>query len=225
MEWFTEISAVLGLITGLFLLFGLILMVTAMARLRHRRLFSAGGRCLCSLTLLALGLAVAALGLNMHTYQRLTHEREVAEIEFSQIAPQSYRARIHYPDSGRYEELDLQGDAWQIDARMLKWQGPAILAGLDSRYRLERISGRYDDIEAERGRPRSVHQLSNNPGLDLWSLSRRYQDWLPWLDAHYGSATYVPMRDGAVYRISVSQTGLIARAGNASANQALDNWY
>ncbi len=225
MEWITQIPAGMGLAAAAFLLIGLVLSFTAVARLRRRRVLAAGGHSLFSITLLAVGLALAAMGLNLHTYQRLTHERDVAEVEFTQLGPQSFSVRIHYPDAGRYDELQLQGDAWQIDARMLKWRGPAILAGLDSGYRLERISGRYEDIEAERNRPRSVHQLSENPGLDLWSLTRRYERWLPWVDARYGYATYVPMRDGAVYRVSVSQSGLIARAGNTSASQALDNWY
>jgi len=181
--------------------------------------------CRTTLSALVLGLLLAAGGLNLHTYQRLADEREVAEIDFEQLGPQLYRARIHYPDRGRYTEFRLQGDAWQIDARVLKWKGPAVLAGLDSGYRLERISGRYEDIGAERSRPRSVHALSENPGLDLWELSRRYERWLPWVDARYGSATYLPMRDGARYRVSISQTGLLARAVNASADAAIDDWY
>ena len=225
MDLITEIPASMGLMAGLLVLFGVIFFITAGARLRRRRVFAAGGHGLFSVTLLALGLALAAIGLNLHTYQRLTSEREVAEIEFSQLGPQTFSARIHYPGSDRYEELRLQGDAWQIDARVLKWKGPAILAGLDSGYRLERISGRYEAIEAERSRPRSVHQLSQNPGLDLWSLSRQYQRWLPWVDARYGSATYLPRHDGAVYQVNISQTGLVARATNTNAREAIDNWY
>jgi len=225
MELITQIPAAMGLAAVLLILIGLAFLVTACIRLRRLRLLAAGGHGLFSIALLALGLALAATGFNLHTYQRLTDEREVAEIEFSQLGPQFFSARIHYPDSGRYEQIELQGDAWQMDARVLKWEGPAVFAGLDSGYRLERISGRYEDVDAERSRPRSVHQLSDNPGLDLWALTRRHERWLPWVDARYGSATYVPMRDGAAYRVSISQTGLVARAVNTSAREAIDNWY
>ena len=225
MDLITQIPASVGLVAGLLVLFGVIFLITAATRLRRRRVFAAGGHGLASIILLTLGLAMTAIGLNLHTYQRLTSEREIAEIEFTQLGPQFFNARIHYPDSGRYDDMRLQGDAWQIDARVLKWEGPAVLAGLDSGYRLERISGRYEAIEAERSRPRSVHQLTRNPGLDLWSLSRRYEQWLPWVDARYGSAAYLPMRDGAVYQVNISQTGLVARAVNTNAQQAIDNWY
>lgn len=225
MELITQIPAGLGLIATLLALLGVLFFITACIRLRRLRLFAAGGHGLCCITLLALGLALAAAGLNLHTYQRLTHERDVAEIEFQQLGPRHFRARIHYPDSTRYQEVELNGDAWQIDARILKWTGPALLAGLDSGYRLERISGRYENIEAERSQPRSAHQLATNPGLDIWSLSREYERWLPWVDARYGSATYLPMQDGAVYQVTMTQTGLMARPLNERGRQAIKRWF
>ena len=67
----------------------------------------------------------------------------------------------------------LAGDEWQLDARVLKWKGWANLLGLDAQYRLERVSGRYRDIEQERNDERTVYALSENPGVDLWTLSTR----------------------------------------------------
>lgn len=204
---------------------GILFFIVACRRVRGRRWLGAGGHGLCSACLLAIALALTAIGFNLHTYQRLTHEQDVAEIRFQQLGPNLYNASIYYPEQNRYQEFQLYGDAWQIDARVLKWQGPALLAGLDAGYRLERISGRYDDIEQERNKRRSVYALSDNPGMDLWSLARRYERWLPWLDARYGSATYLPMRDDARYNISLTQTGLIARAANDAGQQAIDAWH
>jgi hypothetical protein len=114
----------------------------------------------------------------------------------------------------------LYGDDWQLDARVLKWKGWANLLGLDAQYRLERISGRYRDIEQERRDERTVYALSQNPGLDLWELSNRYRRWLPFVDAMYGSATYLPMAETARYEVKMTQTGLIARPMNAAAESA-----
>lgn len=225
MDIITQIPGSIGIGSAVLLLLGLLFFIIACTRLRRRRWLGAGGHGLFSITLLAIAMALAAVGFNLHTYQRLTHERDVAEISFRQLAPQRFQVRIHYPDMERYQELQLSGDAWQIDARVLKWRGPALLAGLDSGYRLERISGRYENIEAERNQTRSVHALSENPGVDLWSLTRRFERWLPWLDADYGSATYLPMRDEARYRISMTQSGLIARASNTAGQQAIDTWH
>lgn len=225
MEWITQFSPVMGFVALLFMVTGLAFLFTAIARLRRRRVFAAGGHSLFSAVLLALGVALVAVGVNLHTYQRFTGEREIAIITFQQREPRTYQARIEFKDNGRIENVLLQGDAWQMDARILKWRGPAILAGMDTQYRLERVSGRYDDIDTERTHPSSVHALAENPGLDLWRWTQRYERWLPWIDARYGSATYLPMQDGASYQISMTQTGLVARPLNETGRQAIDTWH
>jgi hypothetical protein len=121
--------------------------------------------------------------------------------------------------SGDVETYVLNGDEWQLDARVLKWRGVANLLGLDARYRLERLGGRYVEIEQERTGPRSVYALGAPPALDLWLLARAYPRWLPFVDAVYGSATYLPMADGARFQVTISQTGW-SRAGNDAAQAA-----
>jgi hypothetical protein len=55
-------------------------------------------------------------------------------------------------------------------------------------------------------------------------IARRYARWMPWVDALYGSATYMPMVDGASYTVSVSSTGLLARPSNDIASKAVGEW-
>ena len=43
--------------------------------------------------------------------------------------------------------LTLRGDEWQMDARVVNWKPPATLLGLDPIYQLDRLSGRYSDID------------------------------------------------------------------------------
>ena len=180
-------------------------------------------RTLGAVSLLAL-LALAGLGvavaLNLRTYARLTHEEPVAELSFEARAPQRYRATLTTVPDLQKRSFELAGDDWQLDARVLKWRGWATLLGLDARYRLERVSGRYRDIEQERTAPRSVYALGEEPTFDLWSLASQYPDWLPFVDAVYGSATYLPMAEGATYEVSLTQSGLIARPQNAAARAA-----
>ena len=68
---------------------------------------------------------------------------------------------------------------------------------------------------------RTVYALSENPGVDLWTLSIEYPRWLPFVDAVYGSATYLPMADGARYEVSITQSGLIARPLNEQRRRRL----
>jgi len=130
---------------------------------------------------------------------------------------------VVYP-TGLKQQFELRGDEWQMDARLLKWQAPVNVLGFDSAYRLERLSGRYTDIVNERAAPRTVHALQVPAQLDAWELARRYKEWLPWIDALYGSATFVPMADGALFEVKVTQSGLVARPLNQAARQAVGSW-
>ena len=214
-------SDALALILGLF---GLTLLVLACQRLLRGRLLTAGGTALLGIALLAIGGVLFIAALNLHTYARLTYEQPVAELVFERASPQHYRVTLTEVPSGEMQTLVLAGDEWQLDARVLKWRGWANVLGLNAQYRLERLSGRYRDIEQERHDQRTVYELSENPGADIWQLRQRYPKWFTFVDAIYGSATYMPMADGARYEVSMTQTGLVARAVNETARTAVGSW-
>src|SRR5512145_2269340 len=174
-------------------LFGLLLLALACQRLFRARLVAAAGSGLMGALLLAGAALFFVISLNLHTYNRLTYEQPVAEIVFEARGPQHYRATLAQMPSGELQMFMLAGDEWQLDARVLKWKGWANLLGLDAQYRLERVAGRYRDLQQERRKERTVYGLSENPGVDLWKLSTDYPQWLPFVDAVYGSATYLPM--------------------------------
>ncbi len=205
-------------------LFGLLLLALACQRLFRARVLAAAGSATAGALLLAVAALLFVVSLNLHTYARLTHEQAVAEIVFEARGPQRYRATLSQAQNGQMQTFMLSGDEWQLDARVLKWRGWANLFGLDAQYRLERISGRYRDIEQERNGDRTVYALSDNPGVDLWRMAAERPRWLPFVDAVYGSAAYLPMADAARYEISMTQSGLIARPMNAAAEKAAGSW-
>lgn len=204
--------------------FGALLFVLACQRLFRGRFIAAGATLLMSVVLLVVSALIVVVALNLHTYSRLTYEQPIAQVVFEARGPQQYRATLTRVPSGEMQMLVLSGDEWQLDARVLKWQGWANSLGLDAQYRLERVSGRYRSIDQERHDQRTVYGLSDNPGADLWTLSTRYPRWLPFLDAVYGSATYLPMADGARYEVSLTQSGLIARPMNQAATTVVQGW-
>jgi len=213
------------LLTGgtLFTLLTLFFVGRTAATLRRRRygraaLSSAG--CIGSG---GIALAVITILTSYYGYHRLTAERLVASIEFSRVAPYEFRARLIVPEE-RDRFFLLTGDEWQMDARVISWQPPATILGLDPIYRLDRLSGRYTDVDRERSEPRTVHALSPSPALDLWRVARRYPVLAPGVDAYYGSATYLPMADGARYEVSLSRDAVVARPANEAAQRAVASW-
>jgi len=165
---------------------------------------------------------------NLATYQRLTYERELLQISIGQIADQQFEVRLDYldPDLDRMSQMLLvKGDEWRLEARILKWHGWANLIGLDSFYQLDRLSGRYRNIEQAGSQLPTVHDLSNKDrGINLWQLKRLMKSNLPILDAYYGQAVFLPLQHAAVFKISINQSGLIARPANEIAQQVLEDW-
>lgn len=204
--------------------FGLALLALSIQRLRRARFLAAGGSAVFGVALLGVAGLLFVVAVNLRTYSRLTFERPVAELVFEARGPQSFQVIVTQVPSGQMQILQVNGDEWQLDARVLRWHGWANLLGLDAQYRLERFSGRYRDIGQERTAPRSVYPLADNPGIDLWTLAANGSRWVPFIDAVYGSATYMPMAGGARFEVSMTQTGLVARPLNDAASRAVSGW-
>jgi hypothetical protein len=223
----------LALASVLIAIVGLAFAATGVRRLFQRRFLHAVGLEFSGLVFLLLASSSFLLASNLHTYQRLTFEQEIAEVTFERLNEQEFRAEIRGIDSDFLEVVDLKGDEWQLDTQVLTWQGVATLFGLNANYRLHRISGRYIDINDEQNNPRSVYSLVKkqelpagieNENLDLWRLAHKYRDWMNWVDAAYGSAVFLPMTDSAKYTVAISRTGVIARPANKEARKAVSQW-
>lgn len=201
-----------------------LLFLRSMARhIRRGRVLRATGSAAFCATSAALGTAVVLLFMSYLGYQRLTAEQLVAVIEFSQSADEEFTARLMI-DGELDRLLPLRGDEWQLDARVLTWKPPATILGLDPVYQLERLSGRYSSVDRERSEPRTVHALAQERTLDLWSLARDFPKFTPGVDAYYGTATYLPLADGARFRVTLSRDALIARPVNDLAREAVGDW-
>ncbi|MGC1457632.1 MAG: hypothetical protein WA825_05095 [Steroidobacteraceae bacterium] len=203
---------------------GVLLLFAAVRRLRRRRVFGGVLTGATALSLILLSVCAVLLSANLRTYQRLSFEQPAGEIQLTRTGPREFDAVLTYP-SGEHAKFSLRGDEWQMDARVLKWHVFANLIGFDTAYRLERLSGRYSTVEDERAQARTVYALNPPQRIDPWDLVHRYHSWIPWVDALYGSATYLPMADGALYEIKVSQSGLVARPLNQAAREAVSSWH
>lgn len=157
-------------------------------------------------------LALGGLGgLNLYTYERFTQERIIATLDFEVMDGRRYQ--VHWqPEAGSPASFELEGDEWQLDVRVIKWTDWLTFLGEEPLYRLDRISGRFVDLDEAKGRRSTMHALSPTDGFDLWAFARKEGNWLPGVDAAYGSSVYLPMADGARYEVSISRTGLLARS-------------
>ena len=214
------------LIVGIVLFGGLLALPLAAAgfrRLFHLRVASGSLLLVLAALLIALGTLAALAAASLRSYNRLTQEQDAARVAMRLVAPKVYSVSVQ-PTGQRPQTFVIAGDEWQIDARLLKWRALATIIGFDTVYRLDRLSGRYTDLAEERAAQRTVYGLAEPAPVDFWQLVRRYHDYLPLADALYGSAAFVPMAEGAEYRVSVSPSGLVVRPANDAASKAVGAW-
>ncbi len=73
------------------------------------------------LVLVALAVYLVLVALNLYSFHELNEETPVATISFRATGEQSYIATVTREDGGS-EDFRLNGDQWQLDARVVKWK-------------------------------------------------------------------------------------------------------
>ena len=170
------------------------------------------------------GGASIMLAFSYFGYFQLVDEQLIGRIKFTEAAPEQYVARLMLEGEERDRMFEILGDEWQMDARVVTWKPPMTMLGLDPIFQLDRLSGRYAEVEEELSKQRSAHALSDPMTMDVWYFAREYPKLMPGVDAHYGTATYLPMADGAIFEVTMTRTGLIARPVNEAAREAVGDW-
>ena len=222
MDWSTLLRmpmTVLLVLAAVFMLVTLVQLVVLRRHLHGGHRLAASWRALLCLLCFALTLLLAGTGIALRGYRLLGEETPVVDIDARILSPQRWALTLSWPD-GSTRQVQLAGDDWRVEAVVLKWKLPALLAGLPPLYRLDRLSGRYDDPAQEASAPRTVISLGTANPFDLLTLGRRYPQWLPEVDTVYGSGAFLPLVDQGHYSISLMRTGaLLARPDDATAQR------
>lgn len=156
-------------------------------------------------------LSIVLLTATVYTYDRLTAETLIAELRFDATGERQYVAHLRTGDRCDVRSLPISGDQWRVDAEFLKWKYWALLLGLDSQYRLDRLEGRYRAVAEQNSQPHLAHALSDRTAVDLVSLAETLGNWNFLLDATYGSSTYQDIDVDNVHYVYRTTTGIITR--------------
>jgi hypothetical protein len=220
MDWSTLLRMPMTVLLGLaavFLLVTLVQLVVMRQHIHARRRAAATWRGLLCLVFFALALLLGGSGYALRGYRLLSEETPVVDIDAHILSPQRWSLTLSWPDGSTRTE-QVYGDDWRLEAVVLKWKLPALLSGMPPLYRLDRLSGRYDDPAQEMSGPRSVVSFDHaSDGFDLLDLRKNYPDWLPEVDTLYGSGAFLPLVDQGHYTVSLMRTGaLVARPDDAT---------
>ena len=192
---------------------------TSIRALKKKRVMRTTTNTLAALLMLSLSALFATLTVSTQGYRAFTREEVVASVTTRRLADQRFEAHVRFPD-GRDTTFLLAGDEFYMDAHILKWKPLVNVLGLHTEYELDRISGRYMELDQEQTGPRTVFALSSPKPLDLFHLRRRHP-LLGWLvDAEYGSGTFIATDSQALFDVLVSTSGLLIRK-RGSLNEGL----
>jgi hypothetical protein len=220
LEWYWVVAPVAAAVLAvIFLLRALV--HTVRGRFGPGGLHAGGG--------LVLGLAAMCLGLivlNTQSYSRLAAERPVAQVTVAALHPalQSYEVTVRRLDGTNLVFVcAVQGDEWLMSAQVQKWRPWVNILGLDSTYTLDQLANKYFSAARGNGRQITACDLSGKmaPGwmpqeLVTWLMDHAQAD-----ERQFGSAVYMPLTDGAIYRVIMTQYGLNAQAVNPIAQSAV----
>lgn len=210
LAWFTGLLALLALFIAARILFA-------------PNWFLAWLRGTAGLAFLALALLVGVVAYDLRSYDPQVQGKPLVTLSFTADGPQRYR--VNLLEGGDEREVILEGDLWQLDARLFGWKGLAALIGLQPGYRLERLSGRFLAIEQQQNARFAQVPLAISPyGIDLWRWLRLGQRDLFLFEPQAARVTYLPIADGAAFSVVLSPTGLLAQPMNPVAEQALKDW-
>lgn len=170
------------------------------------------------LGLLVLLLAGAATVWELQTFRPLLPDQQIMQVQISQLEPQRYRLLLAY--QGKQQQVDVQGELWEMDVQLIRWGGVLAALGLDDGYRPYRLRGRFLSLEEQQ---RGATNQALKP-VPVW------RDAWHWLEASGGSRLisadaftlgFMPLADGAEFGIRIGVTGLTPEPLNTAAIRAL----
>ncbi|MGX5174848.1 hypothetical protein ACUR5C_12570 [Aliikangiella sp. IMCC44653] len=197
------IAALTGLLSFYYLL-------TLIIRVRKIKILSACKQTCGFVFFAAITGAISLLIIGTQGYAALTKEEQVAVITVTPTEHQNYHARIEL-NNGREQVFALKGDELVIEAYILKWKPWTNILGLHTAYRLERVSGRYQKIDEEQNKQRTVFAIDNLAGKGIAEWRESFNELSFLLDVEHGSASFISVDKPKKFQVMVTTSGLLIR--------------
>jgi hypothetical protein len=195
---------------------------------KYLLIFSPRNVMLVLLTICALfsifTLFIAKVYLN--SYKLLLERELVAIVECAKDSQsdQTFLNIEFYPntDMAKKQTFNFTANEWIIESRIIKWKPLLGFFGMQRYYKLERLSGRYLDINQERNLPRQVYNIAEKPDA-LWAFLYKYNRCFPFIDAVYGNSAFIQYELGAQYYVYMTSTGLMIK--NVTLQKKRNWWF
>ena len=194
-------------LAGLLALIAIAVLILALRLGGRFRWFGSWLRGNVMLLLIALVVLLGLAAFDLSRFHPLERTAQVATLQLHETAPQRFELLLESAELSRV--MVVHGDMWDLDVQVLRWKGVARLLGLKDGYRLNRLSGRFVALEQqEAASAAQPAELNDTPAWrDVWRwLDRLHEPALVQADAFV--VRFLPLTDGARYRLDIGPTGL-----------------
>jgi hypothetical protein len=176
------------------------------------------------IVLLVFSVVVVLTGKDLYSYKSSADDMAIVTLSFHKKEGNTYLVELQGPSSF-YASKTIEGQQWQINARMFKWPPLLSLVGLTAGYRLESLSGRFIELQLDQmvGQ-KPPEMLNEDSAFDVWSFLNQHPAAMPLMTAYMATPGFVPTADGAIYEVKLTGQNLTVDAVNEPAKNALKNW-
>lgn len=151
-------------------------------------------------------------GFFLKSYHAFTLERPVAEILTEPLGSEkTSRITVIQFDLPASRQFLIRGDQWMIEGDVLKWKEWLNFLGLETRYRLTRIRGRYVSTDQERSESPTVYSMVKDEDHPFWTFLHEYGRRIPLVSTVYGGAVFQIAGGPHRYLLYIGPSGFIVR--------------
>lgn len=165
--------------------------------------------------LLILSISLLWLAFAVQSYLGLTYDVKVATVHAATFENLEHKMNVElktFDDKG-VQTSDkfylMDGDRWQLEGTFVKFPSWMNIFGIHSSYKLTRLEGTFSDPNLESQSKHTVITLNGGEG-DFFKTVYKQAWSSPFIDAAYGSGTFVPA-DDHTYDVFASQTGFYSK--------------
>ena len=156
-------------------------------------------------------VAIILTTVSFVTLAQVSNEVPIAKVTFEKDHMGfKKRWKLHYFDIATEGQLDewIYGDNWRLDVAFLKMKPWANLFGVQPRFVIERIEGRYKSISEQNSEIRFAYDLKDDE--DIY-MPDRWFDYNFFVDVEYGSSVYTTIKTDTVFTVYRTAIGVLVR--------------
>ncbi|MBI3088569.1 MAG: hypothetical protein HYY91_06795 [Candidatus Omnitrophica bacterium] len=198
----------LGLLGALGLVVGVL---SCLAAWRRAGLMVKCRGLLSGLVYAGLGSGCLAFALTLRAFDAVVQKTPAAEVRCRWRSPQAFTltlTRLRQGTRQAPQTFELRGDQWSVSGGMVTWHPWLTALGLPSYHRLTRVSGRFSRAAQERLVAPTAFEVDGE-GDWLWAWWYRLDPYLPFVEAAYGSAAFLPVDPDVIATVSVTPSGYL----------------